>query len=61
MLYASYTATNYFYLICGGAPYQIQPHFCLISTEMPRKIFFVSLGVHLHTLYSLAGYTYVLT
>ena len=21
-----------FYLICGGAPHQIQPHFCLIST-----------------------------
>jgi len=41
-----------FYFICGDAPHQIQPHFCLMSTKMPRKkiLFFVALGVHLHPL-----------
>jgi len=37
-----------FSLICGGAPHQIQPHFCLIPTKKPRKNFFVALGVHFH-------------
>ena len=36
-----------FYLICGGAPHQIQPHFCLIPTKMPRNFFPSPLGVHL--------------
>ena len=28
-----------FYLICGGAPHQIQPYFCLISTKNAYKFF----------------------
>jgi len=45
MCHASYTVTNYlFYLLCSGAPQQIQSHFCLISTKMPRKIFVAPWG-----------------
>jgi len=46
-----------FSLICGGAPHQIQPHFCLNSTEMPRN-FFVALGVP-HGAPAPPGYAYV--
>ena len=50
VIYVIYCHQLPFYLICGGAPHQIQPHFCLIPTKMPRKNFFVALGVHLHAL-----------
>ena len=43
-----------FYLICEDVAHQIQPQFCLISTQMPRNFFFVALGVHLHPLHPLA-------
>jgi len=33
-----------FYLICGGAPHQIQPHFLLHSNKNVKKNFFVTLG-----------------
>ena len=46
-----------FYLICRGAPHQIQPHFCLIPTKMPRK-FFVALGGAPAPLHH-PGYAYV--
>ena len=26
------------HLVCGGAPHQIQPHFCLIPTKMPTPL-----------------------
>ena len=39
------------YLFISSAPHQLQPNFCLISTNMPRKFFFVALegrgGVYL--------------
>ena len=43
---ASYTATNYLLISSAGVrtPHQIQPHFCLIPTKMPRNNFFVALG-----------------
>ena len=34
----------------GSAPHQIQPHFSLIPTKMPRKNIFVALWVHLQPL-----------
>jgi len=44
-----------FCLICGGAPHQIQRHFCLIPTKMP-VFFSVALGVHLHPPPASPGY-----
>jgi len=38
----------FIYLICGCALHQIQPHFCLISQKIPRKIFCRPGGVQLH-------------
>ena len=35
---------NYLYLVCGGAPHQIQLIFASFQPKMPRKIFFVALG-----------------
>jgi len=56
--YTSYTATNYHFISSGSAPLQIQPHFCLLSTKMPRKnVFSIALGVHLHPCI-LPGYVY---
>ena len=54
VIYVIYCHQLPFYLICGGAPHQIQPHFCLIPTKIPRKIFVIALWVHLHPLYPLA-------
>ena len=45
IIYVVYCHQLLFYLICGGALHQIQPHFCIIPTKMPRKIkFFRRLG-----------------
>jgi len=49
-----------FLSLCGGCTHQIQPHFCLIPTKMPR-IFFIALGVHLHPMHTPLGYAYGLT
>jgi len=37
IIYVIYCHHLPFYLICGGARHQIEPHFCLIPTKMPRK------------------------
>ena len=41
------------YMVIDVIYCQIQPHFYLIPTKMPRKNLFVALGVHLHPLHSL--------
>ena len=47
-----------FSVLCGAAPHEIQPHFCLISTKKAYKIFFRRPeGVHLHPLH-IPGYAY---
>ena len=41
-----------FCFLCGGAPHQIQPNFCLIPTKRPRKKNFSSpWWVRLHSLH----------
>ena len=57
VIYVIYCHQLPFYLICGGAPHQIQPHFCLIPTKMPRNFFSSPWEVHLHPLHPY-GYAY---
>jgi len=46
------------YIICGGAPDQIQAHiFASFQQKCPDK-FFVALGVHLYPLHPSPGYAY---
>ena len=40
VLYVMYCHQLPFYLICGSVHHQIQPHFCLIPTKVPRENFF---------------------
>ena len=55
VIYVIYCHRLPLYLICGGAPHQIQHHFCLIPTKMPRKeIFRHPGGMHLHPLHPMA-------
>ena len=45
VIYIIYCHRLPFYFVCGGAPHQIQPHFCLIPTKTPTKKFSMALWV----------------
>ena len=61
VIYVTYCHQLPFLSHLRGASNQIQPHFCLIPTKMPKK-FLVALGVHLHPCIpctpALPGYVY---
>jgi len=54
VIYVIYCHQLPFYLICEGAPHQIQPHFASFQQKCLEKDFFVALRVQLHPLHSLA-------